>query len=42
MADIGDVGDFQAQLDALRAGGAADRDPVSFAYLEALIRRAAG
>lgn len=42
MADIGDVGDFQAQLDALRTSGAADRDPVRFAYLEALIRRAAG
>jgi len=42
MADIGDVGDFQAQLDALRASGAADRDPVRFAYLEALVRRAAG
>ena len=42
MAEIGDVGDLPAQLDALRASGAADRDPVSFAYLEALIRRAAG
>src|SRR5574343_663048 len=42
MAETGDVGDFQAQLDALRADGAADRDPVRFAYLEALIRRATG
>lgn len=42
MAEIGDVGDFQAQLDALRASGAAARDPVRFAYLEALIRRVAG
>jgi hypothetical protein len=42
MADVSDLGGFQAQLDALRASGAADRDPVRFAYLEALIRRAAG
>lgn len=42
MAEIGDVGGFHAQLDALRAEGAAERDPVCFAYLEALIRRAAG
>jgi len=33
--------DVQAQLDALRASGAAARDPVRFAYLEALSRRAA-
>ena len=42
MAEIGDVDDFHAQLDALRAEGVADRDPVRFAYLEALIRRATG
>jgi hypothetical protein len=41
MADTGDMGDVQAQLDALRASGAADCDPVLFAYLEALARRAA-
>ena len=39
--DMGETGDIQAQLDALRASGAADRDPVRFAYLEALTRRAA-
>ena len=41
MAETGDMGDVLAQLDALRASGAADRDPVRFAYLEALSRRAA-
>jgi len=44
MADTGDMsetGHIQAQLDALRASGAADRDPIRFAYLEALTRRAA-
>lgn len=41
MAEAGDMGDIQAQLDALRASGAAERDPVHFAYLEALSRRAA-
>lgn len=44
MADIGDtsdMADLQARLDALRASGAADRDPVRFAYLDALARRAA-
>lgn len=41
MAETGAMGDVQAQLDALRASGAADRDPVRFAYLEALSRRAA-
>jgi hypothetical protein len=41
MAETGDMGEVQAQLDALRASGAADRDPVRFAYLEALSRRAA-
>ena len=39
MAETGDKGDLQAQLDALRASGAADRDPVRFAYIEALARR---
>ena len=42
MAEIGDDGSFQPQLDAVRAEGAAERDPVRFAYLEALIRRTAG
>ncbi len=42
MAEIGDDGSFQARIDALRAEGAAERDPVRFAYLEALIRRATG
>lgn len=37
-----DTADLQATLDALRASGAAERDPVRFAYLEALARRAAG
>jgi hypothetical protein len=41
MAEAGEMGDIQAQLDALCASGAADRDPVRFAYLEALSRRAA-
>ena len=41
MAETGDMGDIPAQIDALRASGAADRDPVRFAYLEALVRRAA-
>ncbi|UCV30253.1 DUF2894 domain-containing protein [Ferribacterium limneticum] len=40
MAETGDMGDIPAQLDALRASGAADRDPVRFAFLEALARRA--
>lgn len=42
MADTGDPGDFPARLDALRASNAAERDPVRFAYFEALIRRATG
>ena len=42
LGTMGDVDDFHAQLDALRAEGAAERDPVRFAYLEALIRRATG
>lgn len=37
-----DMADLQATLNALRASGAAERDPVRFAYLEALARRAAG
>lgn len=41
MAETGGMGSIQAQLDALRASGAAERDPVRFAYLEALSRRAA-
>jgi len=42
MAETADLASTQAQLAALRAGGIADRDPVRFAYLEALARRAAG
>ena len=38
---MAETADIQAQLDALRTSGAADRDPVRFAYLEALSRRAA-
>ncbi|MGB4063141.1 MAG: DUF2894 domain-containing protein [Azonexus sp.] len=38
---MAETGDIPAQLDALRTSGAADRDPVRFAYLEALSRRAA-
>jgi len=41
MAETGDMGDVQSLLDSLRASGAAERDPVRFAYLEALARRAA-
>jgi len=40
MADTG-MADLQARLDALRASGAADRDPTRFAYLDAMARRAA-
>jgi hypothetical protein len=40
MAEAGEMGDHP-DLDALRASGAADRDPVRFAYIEALSRRAA-
>ena len=39
--DSGDMADLQARLDALRASGAAECDPVRFAYLDALARRAA-
>jgi hypothetical protein len=38
---MAETADIQARLDALRASGAADRDPVRFAYLEALSRRVA-
>ena len=37
----GETAEVQAALDALRSGGAAERNPVRFAYLEALARRAA-
>lgn len=36
-----ETADVQATLDALRSSGAAERNPVRFAYLEALARRAA-
>lgn len=36
-----ETADLQAALDTLRASGAAERNPVRFAYLEALARRAA-
>lgn len=38
---MADRGELQRRLDALRASGAAERDPVRFAYLDALARRAA-
>ncbi len=38
---MAETADLQAALNALRARGAAERDPVRFAYLEALTRRAA-
>jgi hypothetical protein len=37
-----EITEFQVTLDALRSSGAAANDPVRFAYLEALARRAAG
>lgn len=37
-----ETADLPAQLDALRDSGAAERDPIRFAYIEALARRAAG
>jgi hypothetical protein len=37
---MAETGDIQAQLDALRASGAAQCDPVRFAYLNALAHRA--
>lgn len=37
---MAEQGELQRRLDALRAGGAAERDPVRFAYLDALARRA--
>ncbi len=36
-----ETAEVQAALDALSSGGAAERNPVRFAYLEALARRAA-
>ncbi|MBL8429754.1 MAG: DUF2894 domain-containing protein [Dechloromonas sp.] len=41
MAETADKVDPQEQLDALRTSGADGRDPVRFAYIEALARRAA-
>lgn len=41
MAEAAALPDLTARLDALRASGAAERDPVRFAYLDALARRAA-
>jgi hypothetical protein len=41
MAEAAAMGDIQARLDALRSSGAAERDPIRFAYLDALARRAA-
>lgn len=41
MADTPGADDLGARLDALRASGAAERDPVRLAHLEALARRAA-
>ncbi len=38
---MAETADLQATIDALRASGAAERDPVRFAYLDALARRAA-
>lgn len=38
---MADAASLSSQLDALRSSGAAERDPVRFAYLEALARRAA-
>ena len=40
MAEAAAMADIQAQLDALRSSGAAERDPIRFAYLDALARRA--
>lgn len=38
---MAEAGDLQARLDALRTSGGAERDPIRFAYLDALARRAA-
>lgn len=38
---MAETADLQAAFDALRASGAAERNPVRFAYLSALARRAA-
>jgi len=40
MAEVPDNDAVAHQLDVLRASGAAERDPVRFAYLDALARRA--
>lgn len=42
MAEAAAADDLPARLAALRASGAAGRDPVRFAHLDALARRAAG
>lgn len=39
--DLGEAGSLAVQIEALRASGAAERNPVRFAYLEAMARRAA-
>ena len=41
MAEMPGTDDLIARLDALRDAGAAERDPVRFAYLDALLHRAA-
>ena len=41
MAETPGAEDLAARLDALRASGAAERDPVRFAHFEALTRRTA-
>lgn len=41
MAEMPGRDDLIARLDALRDAGAAERDPVRFAYLDALLHRAA-
>lgn len=41
MAEKGDMDDIHARLDALRASGVAECDPIRFSYLDALTRRAA-
>ena len=38
---MAETADLQATINALRSSGAAERDPVRFAYLDALARRAA-
>lgn len=41
MAETGETAKVQAQLEALSANGAAQRDPIRYAYLNALARLAA-